>query len=134
MIRIAMPPAGHVFGVGWHKHTQTGLLAVDKYVKPGMSVVDFGAGTGILAVAAMKLGASRVYAVDIHPDALDVCRRTVQANHCDNVVTVTTIAPDDQVDIGLISVGSTNDRAFVSAVNARLYVLIRDEAVEEVVS
>jgi ribosomal protein L11 methyltransferase len=52
------------------------LINLDKYLKPGMSVFDLGTGTGILAIAAVKLGASNVLAYDL--DAVAV--KTAQSN------------------------------------------------------
>ncbi len=52
------------FGTGEHQTTKLMLQLIDKYIKPGVKVLDVGSGTGILAIAAAKLGASRVIAVD----------------------------------------------------------------------
>jgi ribosomal protein L11 methyltransferase len=55
-VNIAIDPA-LAFGTGHHPTTATCLLAISKYVKEGMEVCDVGCGSGILAIAAMKLGA-----------------------------------------------------------------------------
>ncbi len=52
------------FGTGHHETTRLCLLMLEEYSKPQMSVLDFGSGTGILAIAAVKLGAKRAVAVD----------------------------------------------------------------------
>jgi ribosomal protein L11 methyltransferase len=67
---------GAAFGTGLHPTTRLCLINLDKYLKPGMSVFDLGTGTGILAIAAVKLGASNVLAYDL--DAVAV--KTAQSN------------------------------------------------------
>jgi ribosomal protein L11 methyltransferase len=57
-------------GTGQHPCTQKCLEAMERLVKPGDSVLDVGSGSGILSIAAKLLGASRVIACDIDPDAV----------------------------------------------------------------
>lgn len=76
---LEMDP-GLAFGTGLHPTTQLCLLAVEAWVTPGMHVLDVGAGTGILALAAAKLGAAEVLAVDTDPNAVEVARRNAHAN------------------------------------------------------
>jgi ribosomal protein L11 methyltransferase len=52
------------FGTGHHETTRLCLQMLHKYVQPRMTVLDFGGGTGILAIAAIKLGAGRAVAID----------------------------------------------------------------------
>lgn len=70
-LRIAVNP-GMAFGTGVHETTQLCLEALEEYVRPGVRVLDVGAGSGILAQAAGLLGASRVYACDIDPVAVSI--------------------------------------------------------------
>lgn len=69
-IAVRMDP-GMAFGTGTHPTTQLCLEAVEAWVgaRPGEAVLDIGCGSGILAVAALKLGACRALGVDIDPDA-----------------------------------------------------------------
>jgi len=69
--RIAVNP-GLAFGTGVHETTQLCLEALEELVRPGMTVLDVGAGSGILSRAARLLGAGRVFACDIDPDAVTV--------------------------------------------------------------
>ena len=64
-------------------------LAVEACVEPGMRVLDVGAGSGILAIAAARLGATSVDAVEIDPVAAGVCQENVERNGVADVVHVT---------------------------------------------
>jgi len=71
---------GEAFGSGLHESTGLCLRAIEKYVRPGFSVVDFGAGTGVLAIAAAMLGASRVVAIEAREASATVARANVERN------------------------------------------------------
>ena len=66
--RLEINP-GQQCGTGQHPCTQKCLAAMERIVKPGDSVLDVGSGSGILSIAAKLLGASRVIACDIDPEA-----------------------------------------------------------------
>ncbi len=68
-INILLDP-GLAFGTGTHPTTALCLQWLDKNKAQDQQVIDFGCGSGILAIATAKLGASRVYAVDIDPQAV----------------------------------------------------------------
>jgi ribosomal protein L11 methyltransferase len=70
-LRIAVNP-GMAFGTGVHETTQLCLEALEERLEPGMSVLDVGTGSGILARAARLLGAARVFACDTDPDAVAI--------------------------------------------------------------
>jgi ribosomal protein L11 methyltransferase len=70
-IRIVVN-AGLAFGTGAHETTRLCLEAIERHLKPGMTVVDVGTGSGILAEAAVKLGAGAVHANDNDPEAVAV--------------------------------------------------------------
>lgn len=80
--------AGLAFGSGEHESTQLCLRAVARYVRRGSTVIDFGTGSGILAIAAARLGAARVLAIDHDPVAVAVARANVRANRVAGIVTV----------------------------------------------
>lgn len=67
--------AQSAFGSGRHESTQLTTQALETYLKPGMTVVDVGCGSGILSAAAHLLGAARVFACDIDPNSMLVARQ-----------------------------------------------------------
>ena len=69
--RIAVNP-GMAFGTGVHETTRLCMEALEDYLQPGMSVLDVGTGSGILAKAAKLLGAGRVTACDTDPVAVEI--------------------------------------------------------------
>jgi ribosomal protein L11 methyltransferase len=71
---------GRAFGSGIHETTRLVLREVDRRVRGGETVLDVGCGSGILAVAALRLGARRATAVDIDPDAVEVSRENAVLN------------------------------------------------------
>ncbi|HEX4325430.1 MAG TPA: 50S ribosomal protein L11 methyltransferase [Burkholderiales bacterium] len=80
-LAIRLDP-GLAFGTGSHPTTRLCLQWLDTHIKGGESVLDYGCGSGILAVAAAKFGAAPVFATDIDPQALIASRDNAQANGC----------------------------------------------------
>ena len=78
-INIVLDP-GLAFGTGAHPTTRLCLRWLEQHVKGGESVIDFGCGSGILAIAAMKLGASRAAGTDIDPQAVAAARDNARQN------------------------------------------------------
>ena len=72
-LRITVNP-GMAFGTGAHESTQLCIEALEQFVQPGMTVLDVGTGSGILARAAELLGATRVIACDTDPVAVEIAR------------------------------------------------------------
>ena len=66
---------GIAFGTGYHPTTDTCLQAMEQRIVPGMTVLDLGTGSGILTIAAIKLGAGLVTALDIDSQAVTAARR-----------------------------------------------------------
>lgn len=81
-----------IFGSGFHATTRLCLETLELLIlESGMdinSVLDLGTGTGLLAIAAAKLGVNRVTAMDNNPLAVDVARHNVALNNCEGVVDV----------------------------------------------
>jgi len=78
-VLIQLDP-GMAFGTGLHPTTQLSLEAIERALTPGDEVLDIGTGSGILAIAAAKLGAGRVYAVDNDAQAVEIARENAVAN------------------------------------------------------
>lgn len=71
---------GMAFGTGMHPTTQMCLAEVERLVQPGMPVLDIGCGSGILAIAALKLGAALAVGVDTDPEAVQVAQENARRN------------------------------------------------------
>jgi ribosomal protein L11 methyltransferase len=74
---------GLAFGTGSHPTTRLMLSFIERVVQGGEGVLDYGCGSGILGIAAAKLGAARVDGVDIDPQAVEVAQANAQANAAD---------------------------------------------------
>ncbi len=135
-LRIIMPPVGTVDGAGWAPYTRAGLDALTTRGVKGWRVLDVGTGTGIIAVAAAKLGAAAVLALDIHPDALAFAQRVVDLNEVGSVVTVREgSAPhaEERFDLAIVSISTETARALLPLINATRVLVIHDDyTVEEV--
>jgi ribosomal protein L11 methyltransferase len=71
---------GLAFGTGSHASTRLVLAFLERTIHGGESVLDYGCGSGILAIAAGRLGANRIDAVDIDPQAVQVTKTNAAAN------------------------------------------------------
>jgi ribosomal protein L11 methyltransferase len=89
---------GMAFGSGLHPTTQLCLEAIEDYLPPGASVLDVGAGSGILAIAAARLGASHVLALDTDPLAVRIARENVALNQLESLI---------QVQVGTVPIANT---------------------------
>ena len=78
-VEIVVDP-GNAFGSGSHPTTRLCLAAVESHVRPGARVLDVGCGSGLLGVAAARLGAAHVEAIDVDPEALRVTAATASSN------------------------------------------------------
>ena len=83
-INIVLDP-GLAFGTGSHPTTRLCLRWLDSNIKGGESVLDYGCGSGILAIAALKLGAARAVGVDVDSQAVSASRDNAVANRVENV-------------------------------------------------
>mgnify|MGYP003586142138 FL=1 len=79
---------GEAFGTGSHPTTAMCIRELETLVKAGMEVFDVGTGSGILSIAAAKLGAGKITAVDYDRTALKVARENIGQNHVEDVITL----------------------------------------------
>ena len=68
------------FGTGEHQSTKLIIKLLEKYVRPGMCLLDVGSGTGILSIAAIKLGAAVAVAIDNDERCYDNCKENCELN------------------------------------------------------
>jgi ribosomal protein L11 methyltransferase len=79
---------GLAFGTSSHPTTRMCLELLEQHMQTGFTVLDVGCGTGVLAIAAAKLGAVRVHAIDIDPGAIQVARTNLAYNQVTDRVTL----------------------------------------------
>ena len=80
-VNLILDP-GLAFGTGSHPSTHLCLAWLDENLQRGEDVLDYGCGSGILAIAAIKLGAHQVVGVDIDPQAIEASRQNAALNQC----------------------------------------------------
>lgn len=119
-VAIRMEP-GLVFGTGEHQSTQLCLAALERHVRPGADVLDLGCGSGILAIAALKLGADRALAVDIDPNASGTVRENASRN----------ALPADRIEVRIGDVLSS--RALQDEIGAKRYGIVCANIVADVI-
>lgn len=78
-VEILIDP-GMAFGTGTHETTRLCVKAIRKYLEQGTSFMDLGCGSGILGIAAAKLGAAKITEVDIDPNAVNIAKENFVLN------------------------------------------------------
>ena len=84
-VNVMLDP-GLAFGTGTHPTTALCMQWLDATIQPEQTVVDFGCGSGILGIAALKLGAKRVIGVDIDPQAIEASTANAKRNHVEGQI------------------------------------------------
>jgi ribosomal protein L11 methyltransferase len=84
---IVIEPA-MAFGTGDHATTRSAVSLLQDVVRAGDHVADLGAGSAVLAIAAAKLGAARVVAIELDPDAIENAENNVRRNGVGDCVTI----------------------------------------------
>jgi len=79
---------GMAFGTGIHASTRFCLKFIEKYIKGGETVIDAGCGSGILSIAAAKLGARKITAIEIDDVAVKVAKENVMLNKLEEIIEV----------------------------------------------
>ncbi|WDP87765.1 MAG: 50S ribosomal protein L11 methyltransferase [Desulfobacter sp.] len=88
---------GMAFGTGTHPTTAMCLEMLDNHLEPGQKVLDVGCGSGILMIAAAKLGAGRLTGIDTDPLAVDITRKNLEKNQIEPSVFTLAATTLDQI-------------------------------------
>jgi ribosomal protein L11 methyltransferase len=86
--KVIILDPGQAFGTGDHPTTRNCLAFLEKYVTPGLDVLDLGCGSGILAVGAKMLAAGEVCAIDIDPISIEVAKENFERNQVEVLTAV----------------------------------------------
>ena len=92
------------FGTGEHETTSMCIELLQKYLKEGDTVLDVGCGSGILGIAAAKLGAKRCYLSDLDPIAVESAEHNCALNNVEDItrVTLSDLLTDSSVEADVI--------------------------------
>ena len=118
-INIRLDP-GVAFGTGSHPTTHLCLQWLDANVKAGESVLDYGCGTGILAIAAKKVGAGDVLGTDIDPQAVEAAIENSKANDAPATFVLPKDMPEGTFDVVVANILSNPLKLLAPALLARV--------------
>jgi ribosomal protein L11 methyltransferase len=123
--RVLELEPGRAFGTGLHETTRLVAQALADHASelPGVTVLDVGCGSGVLALIAISLGAARAVAVDVDPEAIDVTRENADRNALTDKVDASTTAIED---VALVS------PVVVANIEARILIPMADELARHV--
>ena len=115
-IPILIHPNMHAYGAGWNPSTKKCLEYMEFYLAPGAIVLDIGTGSGILAIAALKLGASKAIGTDIDLDALQAAKDNAIANLSGDSLLLLSETypslPDATIDIIMSNIGQAASKDY----------------------
>ncbi|HTH63007.1 MAG TPA: 50S ribosomal protein L11 methyltransferase [Paraburkholderia sp.] len=111
---------GLAFGTGSHPTTRLCMEWLEQSVKAGQSVLDYGCGSGILAILAKKCGANPVIGIDIDPQAVESARHNSARNHADVTYGLPDDCPDGTFDIVVANILSNPLKLMASMLSSRV--------------
>ncbi|PLZ01633.1 50S ribosomal protein L11 methyltransferase [Burkholderia sp. WAC0059] len=111
---------GLAFGTGSHPTTRLCMEWLEQAVQPGQSVLDYGCGSGILAILAKKCGANPVVGIDIDPQAVESARQNSLRNHADVTYGLPDDCPEGTFDIVVANILSNPLKLMASMLASRV--------------
>jgi len=122
---------GMAFGTGTHPTTQLCLAAIERHLKPGQPMLDLGTGSGILAIAAAKLGSGPILAVDIDEEAVRVARENIAAN---GVAAAIQVEPGSLAETLAGKFGLTSAPLVMANILARVLVMMLEQGLARTIA
>ncbi len=111
---------GLAFGTGSHPTTRLCMEWLEQHVQPGERTLDYGCGSGILAIVAKKLGAGETVGVDIDPNAVEASRYNAERNHVDATFALPDDAPEGTFDLVVANILSNPLKLMAAMLCARV--------------
>ncbi len=119
-LHILLNPS-FAFGTGGHPTTAAVLQEMETLIVGGETVLDIGTGSGVLAIAAIRLGATKVYAVDVSPEAIEAVRANVASNGMQASIEVIEGQWPQRLPVPVdLAVMNIDNMALIDAVTAQL--------------
>jgi ribosomal protein L11 methyltransferase len=111
---------GLAFGTGSHPTTRLCMEWLEQNVKAGNSLLDYGCGSGILAILAKKCGAEPVIGIDIDPQAVESARQNSERNHADVTYGLPDECPAGEFDIVVANILSNPLKLMASMLSSKV--------------
>ena len=111
---------GLAFGTGSHPTTHLCMEWLEQHVQPGERTLDYGCGSGILAIVAKKLGAGETVGVDIDPNAVEASRYNAERNHVEATFALPDDAPEGTFDLVVANILSNPLKLMAAMLCARV--------------
>jgi len=111
---------GLAFGTGSHPTTRLCMEWIEQHVQPGHSLLDYGCGSGILAILAKKCGANPVIGIDIDPQAVESARHNSERNHAEVTYGLPDDCPAGEFDIVVANILSNPLKLMASMLSSRV--------------
>jgi ribosomal protein L11 methyltransferase len=111
---------GLAFGTGSHPTTRLCMEWLEQHVRPGERTLDYGCGSGILAIVAKKLGAGETVGVDIDPNAVEASRYNAERNHVEATFALPDDAPEGTFDLVVANILSNPLKLMAAMLCARV--------------
>ncbi|KND56258.1 Ribosomal protein L11 methyltransferase [Candidatus Paraburkholderia kirkii] len=111
---------GLAFGTGSHPTTRLCMEWLEQSIRPGQSLLDYGCGSGILAILAKKCGADPVFGIDIDPQAVESARQNSERNRAEVTYGLPDECPAGEFDIVVANILSNPLKLMASMLSAKV--------------